>query len=139
MSRRPCARSAAENETSHGNSKESSLAVSQYYALAAKKLAALAHPARLAMVRLLVRAGPAGLAAGTLGEACGLAPNAMTFHLQKLAHVGLVDSRRDGQFIIYRAQFKALLDLTESLVGACCVDSADKCGPRCGSAGKSRG
>ncbi len=104
----------------------------------AQKLAALAHPARLKMVRLLVQAGPGGVAAGKLGASCGLAPNAVTFHLQKLTHAGLIESCREGQFIVYSAKFDALLDITESLVGACCSDSTEKCGERCPSGSDDR-
>ena len=100
----------------------------------AQKLSAMAHPVRLAIVRMLVRAGPQGLPAGRLGEPLGVASNALTFHLQKLAHVDLVTSRRNGQFIVYTAEFGALLDLTHHLVGACCADSPEKCSPRCTSA-----
>lgn len=99
--------------------------------LMAQKLSAMAHPARLAIVRMLVKAGPEGLPAGQLGEPLGVASNALTFHLQKLAHVGLVGSRRSGQFVIYTAIFDALLELTDHLIGACCADSLEKCGPRC--------
>jgi len=99
--------------------------------LVAKKLAVLGHPVRLAIIRLLVRAGPAGLAAGHLGKQVNAAPNALTFHLQKLAHVGLVTSRREGQFMIYSSAFSDLLELVDNLVGACCVDTPDKCGPKC--------
>lgn len=99
--------------------------------LIAKKLSAMGHPARLAIVRLLVRAGPQGLPAGQLGEQLDIAANALTFHLQKLAHVGLVSSLRNGQFVIYSAKFDELLDLSNHLVGACCADSPEKCGPRC--------
>jgi len=97
----------------------------------AKKLAALAHPARLAIVRMLVRAGPKGLPAGKLGEPLGIASNALTFHLQKLVHVRLVSSRRNGKFVIYSAEFEDLLDLVDYLMGACCADTPEKCGPRC--------
>ena len=97
----------------------------------AKKLAALAHPARLAVVRMLVRAGPKGLPAGKLGEPLGIASNALTFHLQKLAHVGMVSSRRNGKFVIYSAEFEDLLDLVDYIMGACCADTPEKCGPRC--------
>lgn len=91
----------------------------------------MAHPARLAIVRMLARAGPAGLPAGRIGEPLAIAANALTFHLQKLANVGLVGSRRNGQFIIYSAKFDVLLDLSNDLVGTCCADAAEKCGPRC--------
>lgn len=99
--------------------------------IVAKKLTALAHPVRLAAIRHLSAAGPAGLAAGRLGERLDVAPNALTFHLQKLAAAGLVESHREGQFIYYRAVFDALLALTDHLVGACCSESEDNCGPRC--------
>jgi len=103
--------------------------------LTASKLAALAHPARLAVVRLLVRAGPGGLSAGKLGESLHIAANALTFHLQKLAHAGLITSQRQGQFIVYSAVFTDLLELTNNLIGACCADSVEKCGPACPSNG----
>jgi DNA-binding transcriptional ArsR family regulator len=99
--------------------------------LTARKLAALAHPARLAIIRMLVRSGPAGLSAGKLGEPLNIAANALTFHLQKLAHVGLVTSQRQGQFIVYSTVFSNLLDLMDSLVGACCADTSEKCDPMC--------
>ncbi len=104
----------------------------------AQKLSAVAHPVRLAIVRRLVKAGPEGLPAGRLGKPLGIASNALTFHLQKLVHVGLISSRRSGQFIIYTAAYDALLNLTDHLVGACCADSREKCGPRCGSGGRTR-
>lgn len=59
-----------------------------------------------------------------------MVPNALTFHLQKLAVAGLVASRREGQFVYYRAEFDALLALTDHLVGACCSESRESCGPR---------
>ncbi len=103
--------------------------------LTASKLAALAHPVRLAVIRQLVRAGPAGLPAGKLGESLHIAANALTFHLQKLVHAGLITSQRQGQFIVYSAVFPDLLELADNLVGACCADSAEKCGPACPSSG----
>lgn len=97
----------------------------------ARELSALGHPARLAVVRELVAAGPAGLAAGTLSKRLGMAPSALTFHLQKLAAKGLVSARRQGQFVYYRADFEVLLALTDYLTGACCSESQQNCGPRC--------
>lgn len=100
-------------------------------AFIAKKLSVLGHPIRLAIIRILVRAGPSGLSAGAIGRELDTAPNVLTFHLQKLSHAGLVNNQRDGQFIIYRAEFDELLNLTDSLVGTCCADSPEKCGSRC--------
>ena len=99
--------------------------------LTAKKLAALAHPARIAIMRMLVGSGPAGLSAGKLGETLDIAASALTFHLQKLAQVDLVSSQRRGQFIVYSTEFSNLLKLVDDLVGACCADSLEKCDPEC--------
>ncbi|MBB3189843.1 ArsR/SmtB family transcription factor [Halomonas cerina] len=99
--------------------------------IVARKLTALAHPVRLATIRQLAAAGPTGLAAGRLAERLDVAPNALTFHLQKLAAAGLVESHREGQFVYYRAEFDALLALTDHLVGACCSEAEESCGPRC--------
>ena len=99
--------------------------------LTARKLAALAHPARLAVIRMLVRTGPAGSAAGKLGEALDIPANALTFHLQKLAQFGLVTSQRQGQFNVYSAVFSELFNLVDNLVGACCANASEKCDPKC--------
>lgn len=104
-------------------------------AIVAGKLGALAHPVRLAAVRHLAAAGPAGLAAGKLAERLEVVPNALTFHLQKLLVAGLVASRREGQFVYYRAEFDVLMALTNHLVGACCSETDENCGPRCPGSG----
>jgi ArsR family transcriptional regulator, arsenate/arsenite/antimonite-responsive transcriptional repressor len=47
-------------------------------------LAALAQDNRLDVFRLLVQAGPHGLAAGRVAEELDLAPNTLTFHFDRL-------------------------------------------------------
>lgn len=88
--------------------------------IAAERLAALGHEYRLAIFRLLVQAGPAGLHASVIGDALGLAPNALSFHLAHLARVGLIGGRRESRFILYRAQFGAMGDLLAFLTENCC-------------------
>ncbi len=44
-------------------------------------LAALAQGSRLAVFRLLVQAGPAGLAASKIAEKLDIAPSSLSFHL----------------------------------------------------------
>ena len=83
-------------------------------------LAALAHGHRLAAFRALVAAGPAGLAAGSLAAAVGLAPSALSFHLAHLSRAGLVTCRRDGRRLIYAADFTAMNALVGYLTENCC-------------------
>jgi ArsR family transcriptional regulator, arsenate/arsenite/antimonite-responsive transcriptional repressor len=53
-------------------------------------LAALAQEHRLEVYRLLVQAGPSGMAAGEVASAIGIAPNTLSFHFDRLRHAGLV-------------------------------------------------
>ncbi|HLE66711.1 MAG TPA: helix-turn-helix domain-containing protein, partial [Burkholderiales bacterium] len=56
---------------------------------AIEALGALAQSSRLAIFRLLVQAGPDGMAAGTIGERLGLPPATLSFHLAHLTRAGL--------------------------------------------------
>ena len=78
---------------------------------AVNALAALAQNHRLAVFRLLVAAGPDGLSAGDIAARLGVAPNTLTFHLDRLRHAALVTVRRDGRSMIYAARFDAMKDL----------------------------
>ena len=83
-------------------------------------LAALAQDNRLDMFRLLVQAGPEGMAAGAVAEALDLAPNTLTFHFDRLRMAGLVTVRRDGRSMIYAAQFTQMNALLGFLTENCC-------------------
>jgi DNA-binding transcriptional ArsR family regulator len=92
-------------------------------------LAALAQDNRLEIFRLLVQAGPEGLAAGEVAEQLGLAPNTLTFHFDRLRFAGLVTVRRDGRSMIYAARFEAMNDLVSFLTENCCQGAQEKCAP----------
>ena len=83
-------------------------------------LSALAHEARLAVFKLLVQAGPEGMAAGTIGEKLALPPATLSFHLAGLTRAGLADSRQDGRFVIYSANFPGMNQLLAYLTENCC-------------------
>jgi DNA-binding transcriptional ArsR family regulator len=90
-------------------------------------LSALAHDKRLAIFRLLVQAGPAGVSAGVIGEKLGMPPATLSFHLAHLARSGLATSRQDGRFVIYSADFGNMNGLVEFLTDNCCGGKA--CAP----------
>ena len=56
-------------------------------------LAALAQENRLDAFRLLVQAGPDGLAAGQVATTLALPPNTLSFHFDRLRQAGLVTVR----------------------------------------------
>lgn len=94
-------------------------------------LTALGHPVRLAVFRELMAHGPDGAPAGTLGLAVNLAPNALSFHLNRLKQAGLVSAQRAGQQTIYRARLTTMRELIAYLDDTCCRDVATGCGPQC--------
>ncbi len=83
-------------------------------------LYALAQQSRLALFRALVQAGPDGLAAGALAELVGIGPSSVSFHMKELLNAGLVASRSEGRFVIYRADFAAMNTLVAFLTDNCC-------------------
>lgn len=85
-----------------------------------RALAALAQEHRLAAYRLLVQAGPDGLAAGTLAARIGVPASSMSFHLAQLSHAGLVSQRRAGRSIVYAADFARMNGLMAYLTENCC-------------------
>ena len=83
-------------------------------------LAALAQEHRLAVFRLLVQAGSAGLPAGQIAERLGIAAPTLSFHLAHLKHAGLAQFRRAGRSLIYAANFEAMNALMAYLTENCC-------------------
>jgi ArsR family transcriptional regulator len=87
---------------------------------AVSALSALAQDSRLDVFRLLVQAGPEGMAAGAVAEALGLAPNTLSFHFDRLREADLVAVRRDGRSMIYSARFETMNALLGFLTENCC-------------------
>ena len=87
---------------------------------AVQSLGALAQETRLGIFRLLVQAGPEGMAAGQIGEKLDLAPATLSFHLAGLTRAGLARSRQEGRFVIYSADFQAMIALVGFLSENCC-------------------
>lgn len=96
---------------------------------AIKRLSALAQDSRLAVFRLLVRAGPAGVAAGEIARGLQITPNTLSAQLTVLANAGLVTSRRDGRSIIYAANYEGMSELLVYLMEDCCQGRPEVCTP----------
>jgi ArsR family transcriptional regulator, arsenate/arsenite/antimonite-responsive transcriptional repressor len=89
---------------------------------------ALSQDTRLGALRLLVQAGPNGLAAGAIAERLAVQPSTLSTHLGILERAGLVASRRESRSIIYAAQFEGLRQLITFLMEDCCQGRAEICG-----------
>jgi DNA-binding transcriptional ArsR family regulator len=97
--------------------------------IAVKRLGALAQENRLAVFRLLVKAGPDGVAAGEIARVLKVPANTLSAQLNVLAHANLVTSRRDGRSIIYAADYDNMSDLLLYLMEDCCQGRPEVCAP----------
>ena len=91
--------------------------------------AAMSQETRLRVVRLLVKAGPDGMAAGDIGNAMGVSPSNASFHLKELERAGLVTTRRESRSIVYTADYEALTGLIRFLMEDCCSGRPEICAP----------
>ncbi|MGC2164491.1 MAG: metalloregulator ArsR/SmtB family transcription factor [Gallionella sp.] len=94
---------------------------------AVKALSALAQPTRLALYRLLVSCGPEGMTAGQIAVTLGVSPATMSFHFRTLLHAALVESRQEGRFVYYAANFAVMNGMVAYLTENCCGGNADAC------------
>ena len=95
---------------------------------AVEALAALAQNSRLQVYRLLVQAGPEGIAASELAEHLGIPATTLSFHLKTLSHADLVSARQEGRFIYYSANYEQMNALLGFLTENCC--GGRSCGPK---------
>lgn len=90
---------------------------------AAIHLEALGNPTRLAIFRLLVRAGEAGLAVGRIQQRLDMPASTLSHHLKALCATGLVRQTRERTTLICTADFKLMRGVIDFLVAECCVES----------------
>ncbi len=96
---------------------------------ALSSFAALSQPTRLHIVRMLVVAGPAGLAAGAIADKAEVSPSNVSFHLKELERAGLISQQRESRSIIYTASYEALGELVRFLMEDCCAGHPEICAP----------
>ena len=90
---------------------------------AAQGFSACGSEARLAVLRILVRAGDDGLSVGRLQRRSGLPASTLAHHLRFLTAGGLVEQKRRGRTVINRADYRNIEALAEFLLGECCADA----------------
>jgi ArsR family transcriptional regulator, arsenate/arsenite/antimonite-responsive transcriptional repressor len=91
------------------------------------RLSALAHASRLAVFRLLVRAGPGGMSAGDIARTADITPSTLSTHLAILSQAGLIAARREGRSLIYSADYAGMRELLGFLVADCCAGRPEIC------------
>jgi DNA-binding transcriptional ArsR family regulator len=86
-------------------------------------LAALAHPVRLDVFRVMVQAGPDGLTPTALAALVEPEPKQSTLatHLKELVAAGLVANARAGRNVVYRADYDRMGGVIGYLTENCCA------------------
>jgi DNA-binding transcriptional ArsR family regulator len=96
---------------------------------AIEAFSALAQPTRLAVVKLLVKAGEEGVAAGDIARHVSAPPSTMSTHLGILSRAGLIKATRESRSIFYAVDMGGLSDLLAFLVEDCCEGRPEICAP----------
>ncbi|MEM5477059.1 metalloregulator ArsR/SmtB family transcription factor [Pacificibacter sp. AS14] len=91
--------------------------------------AALSQPLRLEAFRLLIKAGPDGMAAGDIAVALNAKANTTSQNLSQLVQAGLITSTRAGRSIIYRSNMDGVNALLRFLLEDCCGGATEACAP----------
>ena len=87
----------------------------------ADMFSAMGAEARLRILRLLLAAHPGGLVVNEIGEELAIANSTLSHHLDKLKNEDLVEVQREGTFLRYSANTRALAELLGFLYAECCT------------------
>lgn len=90
----------------------------------ADMFAALGSEPRLRIMRLLLAAHPNGMVVGDLQSELGIPNSTLSHHLEKLRVEGLVNCRKEKQWLWYSANSEELTNLLSFLYAECCTRSA---------------
>jgi DNA-binding transcriptional ArsR family regulator len=69
------------------------------------------------------------MAAGQVAEKLKVSPATLSFHFKTLSHAGLLDSRQEGRFVYYTANFTVMHGMVGYLTENCCGGNPAACKP----------
>lgn len=93
----------------------------------AKCLSELGNPTRLAIFRLLVRAGPDGLTVGEIQKHLDIPGSTLSHHIAHLVWGGLIDQERRGRSLYCRIRKGIMDSLIGFLMDECCTGFGESC------------
>lgn len=83
-------------------------------------MAELGHPKRLAIYKLLVKAGSKGLPVGLIAAELKIPSSTLSHHIKRLVEVKLISQTPERQILYCKPNFKQLNRLIEFLTEECC-------------------
>jgi ArsR family transcriptional regulator len=101
------------------------------------QFSALGQGDRLAIFRMLVRAGPQGKCVEQIRRRLKMPGSTLSHHLDTLTRCALLDARRDGRFIRYAVNWRETANLIRFLTEDCCAEMHLKLSERTPAPGES--
>ncbi len=92
---------------------------------AAQGFAAAGSEPRLEVLRILIRAGEAGLTIGEVQNRVGFASSTLFHHLRFLSSAGLIEQVKSGRTVHNRANFARIESLAAFLLHECCFEDPE--------------
>lgn len=92
----------------------------------AKALKELGHPTRLAVYKLVIRAGHKGVAVGKVGQSIGIPNSTLSHHISSMVSAGLISQNREGRVLYCIANYEMRETVINFLEDECCVESPEK-------------
>ncbi|WP_019675163.1 ArsR/SmtB family transcription factor [Arsukibacterium perlucidum] len=89
--------------------------------MAAARLAELGHSTRLAIFRILVKAGRQGVSVGDIQQQLDIPGSTLSHHLARMIKVDLLQQRREGRTLYCQLQFAVVEALLGYLYAECCA------------------
>ena len=93
----------------------------EHVAKYADMFSAMGNEPRLRIMQLLLTAHPEGLVVGEIQDELEIPNSTLSHHLDKLKTEDLVVVNREGTFLRYTANTRALQDLLQFLYAECCT------------------
>jgi ArsR family transcriptional regulator len=91
-----------------------------------EQFSALGQADRLAIFRMLVRAGPEGNCVDDIKRRLKMPGSTLSHHLDALTRSGLLTARRSGRFIFYAVNWRETANLIRFLTEDCCAEMHNK-------------
>jgi ArsR family transcriptional regulator len=91
-----------------------------------EQFSALGQEDRLAIFRLLVRAGPDGNCVDEIKRRLKMPGSTLSHHLDRLTRSGLLTARHSGRFIYHSVNWRETANLIRFLTEDCCAEMHTK-------------
>ncbi|MGL4524462.1 MAG: ArsR/SmtB family transcription factor [Spirochaetia bacterium] len=99
----------------------------------AKTFKEIGHPARLRILKELIKYGEQGVPVGQLQKSVGIPASTLTHHIGALMSVSLMQQRREGRILWCSVLYPQLYQAIHFLTHECCSQSEEKAKPAPGS------